>query len=372
MLEPSTPLRSLDSQGRPFGTGRSPGKPFSSAPRARREGREVETDSAGPGGRRHARAERDAHRTERRERQWLEEQTRGTRREERAAQEEARASERFEKQRAEQPGEGRGAARGEQRASGTQDGFAPRAEASTLERGAARAQSVAADHAEAEDLTQAPKPQVGDAEGPASLPWSSNTTPLSGANGHAALGTTGAAANNATSGVRAQAAAPQATTGAIGADEPKPAKETARAEAREPVSAPPENERATEIMRQFRMQLNPGLKSALIELAPAELGRIRIEMKLEGGRLRAVVRAEKPEALAALEAHLPELRSALEQQGLVADDLDLGLGFEGGGDARTGGFGAAQRPAAQPVEPEIDQESLARAVARRSGIDFYA
>jgi hypothetical protein len=120
------------------------------------------------------------------------------------------------------------------------------------------------------------------------------------------------------------------------------------------------------------MQLHPGLKSAMIELAPAELGRIRIEMKLDGGKLRAVVRAERPEALAALEAHLPELRSALEQQGIVADDLDLGLGFEGEGDAQTGSFGSARRPAVDAVEPQIDHESLARAVARRSGVDFYA
>lgn len=380
MWEPSTHLRSLESQGRPFGTGRSPGNPFTSAPRAKREGQEVEDGSTRPGGRRGARAEREAHHTERRERQWLEEQTRGTRREERAAKEEARATERFEEQRGGKRGEGRGAERGRQTVSAQSEGFPANPSARALF-GEPASKSANTEQVAPELGATVADQGAGEPEG--GLPFQvvtnrpaqverSVTPQLIAANGQGAAAASGATANAATTGSRAQHTTPQAAASNAPAAEAKSAPQEARSEAREPLPAPPENERAAEVMRQFRMQLNPGMKSALIELAPAELGRIRIELKLDGGKLRAIVRAEKPEALAALEAHLPELRSALEQQGLVADDLDLGLGFEGGGDAQTGRFGGARQPAAKPIEPEIDHESLARAVARRSGVDFYA
>lgn len=380
MLEHSTHFRSLESQGRPFGTGRSPGNPFTSAPRVRREGQEVGHESKEPGGRRRASAERDAHRTERRERQWLEEQTRGTRREERAAKEEAHASERFEKQRGAKPGGNRGAARGERQQAGPTGAFQanPTGSGSTFVEAQPKPASAAQGSPELAALATDQAPA--ETDGATELLWTPNrpntiervTAPqLVTANGQAAAHAA-SAGSNAAGGSRAQNTVPQAVAANAPSAEPKAANESARTEAREPLPAPPEPERATEIIRQFRMQLNPGMKSALIELAPAELGRIRIEMKIDGGKLRAIVRAEKPEALAALEAHLPELRSALEQQGLVADDLDLGLGFDGDGDAQTGRFGGARQPAAELVEPEIDHDSLARAVARRSGVDFYA
>jgi flagellar hook-length control protein FliK len=380
MLEHSTPLRSLESQGRPFGTGRSPGNPFTSAPRARREGREAEAESTQPGGRRRARAEKDASRTERRERQWLEEQTRGTRREERASQEEARSTERVEARRDAKTGSGRsarGPAQGAERPASF-EALPNRGTAGEPVRAATQSGPL---ESGGTALHAAPEGALPEVDGsthaiftqaaPAVIERAANPQ-LAARSAGITSATAGATPGSNTAGVRSQAPTPQGAAGLAPAQDANTETKATRTEAREPLPAPPENERAAEVMRQFRMQLHPGLKSAMIELAPAELGRIRIEMKLDGDQLRAVVRAEKPEALAALEEHLPELRSALEQQGLVADDLDLGLGFDGGHEAQTGSFGGAQQPAAEAVEPEIDHDSLVRAVARRSGVDFYA
>jgi len=380
MLEHSTPLRSLESQGRPFGTGRSPGNPFTSAPRAQREGREAETESIQPGGRRRARARQDAGRTERRERQWLEEQTRGTRREKRAGQEKAQATERFESQRAAKSG-GERRSRGPARPTENSLGFQPNATEALTAPSAQSAQAPSLAPNSTELSSAAPDQALPEVDGsthalltqsaPGVIERAATPKLSAQAGGLASVATGSTAAGNA-AGARGNAAAPQGAPGLTPTQEAQTNTETAKAEAREPVPAPPENERAAEVMRQFRMQLHPGLKTAMIELAPAELGRIRIEMKLDGGKLQAVVRAEKPEALAALEEHLPELRSALEQQGIVADDLDLGLGFDGGHESQTGSFGGAPQHAKEAVEPEIDHESLVRAVARRSGVDFYA
>ncbi|MEM7516766.1 MAG: flagellar hook-length control protein FliK, partial [Planctomycetota bacterium] len=94
-----------------------------------------------------------------------------------------------------------------------------------------------------------------------------------------------------------------------------------------------EIELAGDVLRQFRMQMQPGLNEATIHLRPAHLGRVAIRLSVEDGRLRATLRAEKSETLGILESHLPELRAALEGQGFEAQEFDLGLG-----DSNSSGF----------------------------------
>ena len=86
-----------------------------------------------------------------------------------------------------------------------------------------------------------------------------------------------------------------------------------------------DTQRALRAIDQVRVQLRPGQRTAEIQLAPAELGRLAIRLKVERGNVHAVVRVEQPETLAALERFLPELRAALSAQGLDVGGMDLGL-----------------------------------------------
>ncbi|MHC4377415.1 MAG: flagellar hook-length control protein FliK, partial [Planctomycetota bacterium] len=90
-----------------------------------------------------------------------------------------------------------------------------------------------------------------------------------------------------------------------------------------------DSQRALRAIEQVRVQLRPGQRTAEIQLAPAELGRLAIRLKVERGNVHAVVRVEQPETLAALERFLPELRAALSAQGLDVGGMDLGLAGDG-------------------------------------------
>lgn len=385
MLESTSSTRSLERATGPHGTARTARTPFSTAPRARTEGREAASRPETLAERRRAEAEQRAEGRQRRESRWTREEARGARREERAAREAERSGERATARR--EAGEARGEraaqrSEGQQTSSNGASNAGQRPEATFGDLVTRRPAAAGADPLAGATETGGTATAT-DAEAPAEaaavpqLAWNRSTA------ARAALGTEARPTTRAI----AQGASPAATTSqaatsragggeqaAPAAREAKPTPAAARAEAQaEPAPSPERVERAAEVMRQFRMQLNPGMRAATIELAPADLGRIRVEMKLDEGKVRAVVRAEKPEALAALEAHLPELRAALEQQGLVADDLDLGLGFAD--DPRRGAQGDAPRGAnrasdAPAIEP--DQRSLARAMARNTGVDFYA
>ncbi|MBK7642625.1 MAG: flagellar hook-length control protein FliK [Planctomycetes bacterium] len=175
------------------------------------------------------------------------------------------------------------------------------------------------------------------------------------------------AASTNTSAIPAQ---PRSETPAISAPKLAPA----------PPPAPPtpaDTERAADILRQMRVQLSPGLRTATIQLTPVDLGRITIRMHVDAGELRAVVRAEKRETLEALERHVPELKATLDQLGIQTRQLDLQLGFEHQGaqpDPR-----GAQPHAGQPTQREIEQEArverqrlIQTLAAQSGGIDTYA
>lgn len=170
---------------------------------------------------------------------------------------------------------------------------------------------------------------------------------------------------------------------------PAPAGTTPAALAEAPSTPLPEGplaqhdlERAGAILQQVKVALSPALREAVIHLRPAELGRIAIKFTIVDGRASAVVRAESVEALDVLNRHLPELRASLEQQGLKADDFDIGLGFSGdrqGGGLFAGGGGAESdsrptsgaRPDPRPTRG-VDRSTLAKALAGAVGVDLYA
>ena len=65
-----------------------------------------------------------------------------------------------------------------------------------------------------------------------------------------------------------------------------------------------------------------------LRLAPAELGSIQVEMRINQRKVQARVVAETEAASAALREHLPDLRARLESYGMQIERLEI----ENGGD----------------------------------------
>ncbi len=60
-----------------------------------------------------------------------------------------------------------------------------------------------------------------------------------------------------------------------------------------------------------------------LRLAPAEMGSVRVEMRIQQRKVAARVVAETEAASAALREHLPELRARLESLGMQVEQLDI-------------------------------------------------
>jgi flagellar hook-length control protein FliK len=105
-------------------------------------------------------------------------------------------------------------------------------------------------------------------------------------------------------------------------------------------------ERAQEILRQIELHLAPGVRRLTLDLEPAELGRLAVQLSLRRGKLAAIVRAESAQALELLQARAGELRELFARQGLELDSLRLALGFGG----ERAGAGARDRAAASPAD----------------------
>lgn len=72
-------------------------------------------------------------------------------------------------------------------------------------------------------------------------------------------------------------------------------------------------------------------ESARIDLSPPSLGRLELQMVVEDGKALVHIVAEKPETRDVLATNLSQLRSALMDQGLVADQLSVSMGFGSNG-----------------------------------------
>jgi|GEM_PF-5291270 len=104
-----------------------------------------------------------------------------------------------------------------------------------------------------------------------------------------------------------------------------------RAEA-EPIPWRPTVERlAGDIASQVRI----GAREAIIQLDPPELGKIKIDLRLEGDKVLAHIAADSPEAQSLLKNHLPELHQALQAQQVNLAEVRV---WSGGGAAAGGNF----------------------------------
>jgi hypothetical protein len=128
-------------------------------------------------------------------------------------------------------------------------------------------------------------------------------------------------------------------------------------------------ERAAEILRQIQLHATPHVRRLTLDLEPAELGRLSVQLALRAGKVAAIVRGENPETLALLEQRQPELLQVLAQRGIPADSVRFELGF-GGQRSRRGARAPAAAPPAQstsaiPGSPSVPRETHA-------GLDLYA
>lgn len=103
--------------------------------------------------------------------------------------------------------------------------------------------------------------------------------------------------------------------------------------ARPSPAGPPPAPDPAQVFDGLRLALAPARREATLTLQPAELGRIRVRIEVDGGTVRALVRADHESALHVLQRHLPELRASLEASGLEPQELDVAL-FERGADPR--------------------------------------
>ncbi|CTQ49527.1 flagellar hook-length control protein FliK [Jannaschia donghaensis] len=90
-------------------------------------------------------------------------------------------------------------------------------------------------------------------------------------------------------------------------------------------------ERAAQMMQQAQSDAGPraqplGPRTAEIELAPAELGKIRLILQTGERGLHLAVSVERPEMVEVVRRHLDGLHRSLLAEGVTLDGLDIGTG----------------------------------------------
>ena len=88
-----------------------------------------------------------------------------------------------------------------------------------------------------------------------------------------------------------------------------------RGETAAPAWRPMVERLARDIGEHFRV----GEQQAVLRLEPPELGKVKIDLRIEGGQLHVRIAAEGQESQALIEHHLPELHQALR-----AGQIDVG------------------------------------------------
>ncbi|HHB77200.1 MAG TPA: flagellar hook-length control protein FliK [Desulfobulbus sp.] len=82
--------------------------------------------------------------------------------------------------------------------------------------------------------------------------------------------------------------------------------------------------------------LNRSLESGTItmRLHPAELGELRMEIKVEQDNIKAHITAQNPQVQDILDRNLPRLREALQQQGMNLAHMQVSVATDGGGNSQ--------------------------------------
>ena len=81
-----------------------------------------------------------------------------------------------------------------------------------------------------------------------------------------------------------------------------------------------------------RFNVNPRLQTSKLtmQLHPAELGALKIDLLVKGDSIKANIVAQSQQVLETLEKHLPRLRTVLQDQGFTIDSFEISLDGDGG------------------------------------------
>ncbi len=83
----------------------------------------------------------------------------------------------------------------------------------------------------------------------------------------------------------------------------------------------PESQIFDQVVTQISGSINGESGRMVLRLQPAELGSLKLELKIEGDRVQAHLHAQTHQVQDVLERNLPQLRSALAEQGLKIDQF---------------------------------------------------
>ncbi len=78
-----------------------------------------------------------------------------------------------------------------------------------------------------------------------------------------------------------------------------------------------------QIQQQFRIQSNKVQQKIKMQLHPAELGELKIDLTVKEGAIRVNVVAQTRQAQEVLERNISKLKNILEEQGLTIDDISI-------------------------------------------------
>jgi len=117
------------------------------------------------------------------------------------------------------------------------------------------------------------------------------------------------------------------------------------------------------VVEELASQVKLNKREAVIQLDPPELGKIKIDLRIEGDKLEAHIVAETQESRALIENHLQELRQALRSQHLDLVDVRVSqdTGSGGSGDPMQG-F-RQQQPDGEPQFAQRSENPAAAASA---------
>jgi len=87
----------------------------------------------------------------------------------------------------------------------------------------------------------------------------------------------------------------------------------------------PESQIFDQVVTQISGSVNGESGRMVLRLQPAELGSLKLDLKIEGDRVQAHLHAQTHQVQEVLERHLPQLRSALAEQGLKIDQFQVNV-----------------------------------------------
>lgn len=119
-----------------------------------------------------------------------------------------------------------------------------------------------------------------------------------------------------------------------------------------------------ELVRSIRMRGGTMQSTARMHLNPPELGRVRIDVRMEGERLQIHVLTANQEATQVLTERSADLRAALAEQGILVDRFEVGTDAPGLDDGALGGRGSEQTPNQQTAQDRTGAPATERRTAQ--------